>query len=344
MHTLKHIKTNSNLNNGTTAFILSLVIYISCLTAAIAADAPSDDYFAVVNDEVIPAQQFQEAFRKGVRETFFHGKVTDKELEKFRDSVVQKLIDETLLLQQANKLGVKPDPEQVEKDIEKETAKYRKQANWEKGKDAIIASVRPGIEKENTIDQLEKQTRDVPEPSDEAVRKYYKENADQFTAPEKWNVSIIMLKVDPSSPSLAWQEAAEQADEIVRRLRDGENFEELARIHSGDESAVEGGNMGYIHTGMLSKPAQNVLNTMELGQISEPVMLLQGVAVFRLNGIQAAKLNEYEKVKGRAKNLLQRKLGDEAWENLVITLRDKAKIDINDNVVKSASAGPRPKS
>ncbi|WP_455218802.1 peptidylprolyl isomerase [Kaarinaea lacus] len=314
------------------------------VTAVKASDTPSDDYFAVVNDQVIPAQQFQEAFRTGVRETFFHGKVTDKELEKFRDSVAQKLIDETLLVQQANKLGIKPNPDQVKKSIEKETAKYRKQANWEKGKEAIIASVRPKIELENTIEQLEQKTRNIPPPSEKAVMEYYKENADQFTAPEKWNVSIIMLKVDPSSPSTVWQEAAEQADEIARRLRDGENFEELARIHSGDESAVEGGNMGYIHTGMLSKPAQNVLNSMELGQISEPVILLQGVAVFRLNGIQEAKLNEFEKVKPRATELLQRKLADEAWENLILTLRKNAKIDINDNVVKSATAGPRPQS
>ena len=247
-------------------------------------------------------------------------------------------------MQQANKLGIKPNPKQVDKEIEKETAKYRQQANWEKGKDAIIASVRPKIEMENTIEQLKQQTRNIPEPSVKEVKKYYKDNSEQFTAPEKWNVSIIMLKVDPSSPSTVWQEAAELADELVRRLRDGENFEEIARIHSGDESAVEGGNMGYIHSGMLSKPAQNVLNTMEVGQISEPVMLLQGVAIFRLNGIQGSRLNEFEAVQTRAKDLLQRKLADEAWENLIITLRKNAKIDINDNVVKTATATPRPNS
>ena len=130
----------------------------------------------------------------------------------------------------------------------------------------------------------------------------------------------------------------------MRRLREGENFEELARIHSGDESAINGGNMGYIHTGMLSKPAQNVLNTMELGEISKPVMLLQGVAIFRLNGIQNTKLNDFDKVSARATELLQRELADEAWENLVNTLRKNAKIEINEDVVKNATTGPRPKS
>ena len=342
----KIIFLNSRMIKGAVRQILVGMVSAICVfpLAINAAGESSEDYFALVNDQAIPAQQFHEAFQQGVRETYYHGKVTDKELKNFRDGVVQKLINETLLLQQAAKLGIKPNPDQVNKEIEKETAKYRKQANWEKGKDAIIASVRPKIELENTLEQLEQQTRSIQEPSEKAVKKYYQENPDQFTAPEKWNVSIIMLKVDPSSPSSTWQEAAELADDLVRRLRGGENFEELARIHSGDESAVEGGNMGYIHTGMLSKPAQNVLNTMEIGQISEPVMLLQGVAIFRLNGVQGAKLNEFEAVKARAKDLLKRQLADEAWENLIITLRKNAKIDINDNVVNTATAAPRPNS
>jgi len=307
-----------------------------------AAEVLTEDVFAIVNDEVIPAKTYFEAFREGVRETFYHGKVTDKELDNFRDSIAQKLLDDTLLLQQAKKLGIKPNPDQVAKEIEKQTAKYRHQQNWEKSKDAIIASVRPSIEKGNIIEQLTAQTKKVAEPSLAQVKQYYDEHADKFTAPEKWNVSIILLKVEPSSPSSAWQEASELADDLVRRLRDGENFEELARIHSGDESAVDGGNMGYIHTGMLSKPAQNVLNTMDTGQISEPVMILQGVAIFRLNGIQGSRLNDFDSVKDRAEDLLYRKLGDEAWENLIITLRKNSKIDINDKVVKSATTGPRP--
>jgi len=311
-------------------------------THAIAAEGLSDEYFAKVNDKLIPAKQYLDAFREGVRETFYHGKVTEKELDSFRDSVAQKLVDETLLVQQAQKLGIKPNSDQVAKEIEKQTAKYRKQQNWEKGKDAIIASVRPAIEMENVIEQLKQQTKNIPQPSLDEVKKYYKEHADKFTAPEKWNVSIILLKVEPSSPSSVWQETSELADDLVRRLREGENFEELARIHSGDESAIEGGNMGYIHTGMLSKPAQNVLNTMEIGQISEPVMILKGVAIFRLNGIQGSRLNDFEKVKERATDLLYRQLGDEAWENLIISLRKNSKIDINDKVVKSATTGPRP--
>jgi parvulin-like peptidyl-prolyl isomerase len=309
-----------------------------------AAEALTDAEFASVNDEKISAQEYYNAFKEGVRDTFYHGKVTEKEMKEFRDSVVQKLVDETLLLQEAKRRHITPNPKQVEEEIKLKTTKYRKQADWEKSKDAIISSMRPDIEKDNIIEQLRKKTKDVPEPSLKQVKQYYQGHGDKFTAPEKWNVSIILLKVEPSSPGDVWKETMEFAEELVDKLRNGENFEELARIHSGDDSAINGGNMGYIHTGMLSKPAQNVLNTMEVGQISEPVMLLKGVAIFRLNGIQGDRLNPFDNVKDRAKDLLTRQLGDEAWKKLIIKLRENSDIDINEEVVKKASSGPRPQS
>ena len=324
-------------------FLLTIFCFSMVLLPAQAA-TEEESYFAIVNNEKISAQRFFDEFQKGVRETFYHGKVTEKELENFRKKVVKNLVNEKLLLQRAIKSGLKPRPKVIEKKIEKETEQYRRQKNWENSKAAIIASVKSKIELEDLLEQLEEKTRKIPKPKISEVKQYYKDHADKFTAPEKWNVSIIMLKVDPSSPSMVWQDTTELADQLVKKIRSGENFEELARIHSGDESAIEGGSMGYVHTGMLSKPAQAVLNTMELGQISEPVMLLQGIAIFRLNGVQGSRLNDFSVVKERAQDLLLREMQDEAWKNLVISLRKKSKIEINDEVVKSANAGPRPQS
>lgn len=331
-----------NMGSQLMRWVMLSVLCVLVVNYAYAANLLSDNEFAVVNDQIISAQEYYAAFKEGVRETYYHGKVTEKELEKFRDSVAQKLVDEALLLQEAKRRNINPDPQQVEKAINEQTAQFQKQAEWEKSKDAIVASVRQEIEKENILEHLEQQTRDIPEPSMKEVKQYYKAHPDKFTAPEKWNVSIILLKVEASSPGDVWRETMEFADQLVKKLRDGENFEELARIHSGDESAVNGGNMGYIHTGMLSKPAQNVLNTMDIGQISEPVMLLKGVAIFRLNGIQGDKLNPFENVKDRARELLTRQMADEAWKNLITELRNSSNININKKVVENATTGPQP--
>ena len=74
-----------------------------------------DSYFAVVNDEIISAEKFFEEFRQGVRETFYHGKVTEKQIDDFRKAITKKLVDRTLLAQEAIKRGLTPNADQVQK-------------------------------------------------------------------------------------------------------------------------------------------------------------------------------------------------------------------------------------
>jgi len=327
--------------NPCTAIIFLLVL---CLPVykVLAETVTDNSVFAKVNQQVISAAQYFDEFNKGVRETFYHGKVSEKELADFRSKVTTNLINHVLLMQEAKRLGIKPDPKAVEKQIGVETQKYQKQKNWQNSKQAIIDSIKQKIEVDNIIEQLKQRTQTIARPSVKDVKRYYSENQDKFTAPKKWNVSIILIKVPPSSPNSDWMEASELADDLVKKLKAGENFEELARIHSGDDSAADGGNMGYIHTGMLSKPAQKVLNTLHVGQVSDPVMLLQGVAIFRLNAVQDEVLNKFDDVKKRAEELLVRDLKEQAWKKLEITLRHQASIQINKSVVDSASARPKP--
>ena len=126
----------------------------------------------------------------------------------------------------------------------------------------------------------------------------------------------------------------EKAESLLKKIRKGDSFEELARIHSGDESAVNGGHMGYIHIGMLGTPAQKVLNIMEPGEVSEPVVLLEGVAIFRLNGVKEANLNTFEDVQESARDLLMREMGEKAWKDLQTSVRKSADVKFSDFFTK----------
>jgi peptidyl-prolyl cis-trans isomerase SurA len=92
--------------------------------------------------------------------------------------------------------------------------------------------------------------------------------------------------------------------------------------------------MGYMHIGMFGTPAQKVLNVMEPGEISEPVVLLEGVALFRLNDVQEASLNTFGDVEERARNLLMRELGEKAWKDLQTALRQSADIKYSDLIIE----------
>jgi parvulin-like peptidyl-prolyl isomerase len=337
-----------NIGDFHTVLIISLIsLFVG--GQVVCADEQSDlneDYYAVVNQQTIGAAEYVYRFRKSLREKFFHGKVSEEELDAFKKQVSDKLILEVLLEQEAHKRGLKSDESKTAQELEKLENKLSKaksaedQEAWEENRSEILPILKVGIEREALKDQLEARIKDIPQPSRQAVKKYYEENKDKFTEPQQWDVSMILLSVDPSSSSEVWEETVEKAEKLLKKIHDGESFEELARIHSGDESAENGGHMGYMHIGMFGEPAQKVLNVMEPEEISEPVVLLEGVALFRLNGVQEASLNSFEDVEERATTLLMRELSEKAWQDFKKQLRQSADIKYNDAFLKELNVQP----
>ncbi len=295
--------------------------------------------FASIGKDTISENEYLFALEKGVREKFFHGKVSRNEMEEFKTSVADKLLDQTLLYQEAQRRKLSLDKE-MQDGVERRMAKFaganKQTPSGDEKKESRESLMRKLLERDTLVKVLESQVKQVDAPTEAQKKQYYEDNKDKFTAPEEWHISLIMLKVDPSSPSQVWQDTTDFAMDLLDRLREGADFAEAAYIHSSDKSAMDGGDMGYVHIGMLAKPAQDVLNLMDLHQISEPVFLLQGVAIFRLEGIKGSKLNTYKKVQERLVALLNRQRGLDAWAKLLADLKGKVDYKVNEEVVKAA--------
>lgn len=290
----------------------------------------TDGTFAVVGGEKISVEEYQANLRVSYRQRFFHGTIPDNELKAFRRDVADSLIDNVLLRQEAVRRGIKPDAKWVAGRVEKYEKQYGDSDDWKKQHDQIVASLRAKFNELSLLSQLEHRIKDVPEPAAADVREYYRRHPDKFTTPEALRVSMILLTVDPSSPSSAWRDAFDKAKDLVKRMRGGEDFERLAYKYSGDASAQQGGDLGFIHKGMLSKDAQQVIDAMKVGAISDPVQLLRGIAVFRLDERKPAALNDFEKVQKRARGLLVRERANQAWQALRDELRKTTPFTVND--------------
>jgi parvulin-like peptidyl-prolyl isomerase len=312
-------------------------IFLACLVCATVNAAPNNldikRDIARVGPDVISLQDYLAELREGMKDKFFHGKAPDKETKEFRQQTAQQMVERALYLQEAQRRGIQPDKADVDKRLVKYDQKKKKDAYFQEHKDQLLKEVRKKYERESVLKQLEAKVRDVLIPADSESKKYYSGNPDKFTAPERVKVSIIMLAVDPSAAQTDWDAAAKQATELIKQLRAGADFAEFARAHSGDDSAANGGDMGYIHKGMLGDDAAKVLDMLKPGEISEPVYLLQGVAILRLDDRENARLNDYDRISDRAKDLLKKDLGEKAWKGLLEDLRKKTEIVVNDSVV-----------
>ena len=313
------------------AFILAADVPLS-KTPVNTAKMPMLDYLAKVGSDTIMLNEYYEQLQTGVKEKFFHGKIPEKELKQFQYDLAQQMINKVLYVQEAKRRGIVPNKEEVANKIKNLERKNKNDNYWQEHKDQIIKAARKGYEVDSMASQLEALIRSAVEPATPEVQNYYKTNENKFTAPERVKVHLIMLKVDPSASSKEWDDTAKLAGDLAKKVRQGEKFEELARIHSGDNTAASGGDMGYIHKGMMGDNAAVVLDQMKVGEVSEPVYLLEGIAVFRLDDREKARVNELPRVEGSAKELLRKEMAEKAWKDFTENLRKKTKVILNEAI------------
>ncbi len=302
--------------------------------AAASAGAPashhsSPPFMAVVNGKVISSAEFEAAASETARQKFYHGTPPEGAVEQLMRDVSDQLIHRVLLLEEVARRGVKPDTKAVEARLKQYEERYATSPRWQQEREAILPSLRERLEQDSALAILEAEVRRVSPPSEDKVRGYYKANPDKFTEPEKMRVSMILLEVDPSSPTAVWDAAEEEAAKLVKRLSEGADFAELAKAHSADESADKGGDLGYLHRGMLPDGIQEKIDAMKPGELSPPTRVLQGYAVFRYEARQAPKHHDFATVRNRASDLLARDMADQAWTDFLARLRKKAKVEVN---------------
>lgn len=297
--------------------------------AAAPAAAAQAAVFAKIGDTVITVDEYAAAFNAAARAKFYHGKAPENEVAALQREVGDQLVARVLLLREAKKRGLKPDAAEIQKILDGYEQRYANSENWKKNRDKMLAAVTVRLEDENIVAQLEKIIRNVPAPTQSEVKAYYAANQDKFTEPQQVRVSLILLKVAPSSPTAEWLKADAEAHALLKRLQAGEDFAALARKHSGDGSAPQGGDIGYVHEGMLPEGTQSIINAMKLGDISNPVQLLEGMGILKLVDRKAPKLNTFEKVEKRAHDLLVRDRTDQAWNKFVADLKKKTPAQVD---------------
>ncbi|MDQ1314950.1 MAG: hypothetical protein QG662_1059 [Pseudomonadota bacterium] len=320
---------------------LAAFLALSCCAAIAAPGSPaaaaevartgSRPDFARVGDAVITAQEFDNALYNAARSKFYHGKPPEGELARVQREVGDQLVERALLLREAGKRGLKPEAAEVQKTLQEYEQRYAGSEQWKASRDRVLPGLTRRLEEDSLLKLIERLVRDVPAPDDGEVRAYYAAHPEKFTEPEQLRVSVILLRVDPGASQAVFDGAFEEAKGIVERLRGGADFAALARIHSSEASAEKGGDLGYLHRGMLPEGTQEAMDKAKPGEISDPLRVLEGIAVLRLEDRKTAKLNNYEKVRERARDLLQRDQSDQAMKTLLARLKKETPIQVDES-------------
>jgi len=134
---------------------------------------------------------------------------------------------------------------------------------------------------ELSFDNIEQQI----EPDNETLQKLYIENEALYTNPEQRRAQHILL------------EEVSNASVILKEIRQGGDFSELARIHSKDiTSSEEGGDLGLFERELMVPEFDAAVFGMNVGDISDVVKTDYGYHIIKLNEIQPSTLQTFEEV------------------------------------------------
>lgn len=113
---------------------------------------------------------------------------------------------------------------------------------------------------------------------------------------------------------------------LRERIVNGENFAELARLQSQDASASKGGDLGWISPGDTVPDFERAMNQLQPNQVSQPVKTEFGWHLIQVLERRDEDMSK-ERLRLTARQALRARKSDEAYQEWLRQLRDKAYVE-----------------
>jgi len=288
---------------GALAVVLGAVLAFAAPAPVGAADVELDGIAAVVNDGVVLASDVraETAFLRAQADSNRQPLPDDEIL---RERVLERLIDQEIRGQRAARLGVVVDATSVNRAIERvarsnnmDALQFRRTLQ---GQGFDYERFRRNIEQELLLQRLVQ--RDVESRVRVSAREiddYVDALRNDAAGQRRHRLRHVLVAVPASAPSDEIAAGRARADDIVTRLRAGEEFAAVAAAESDGARALQGGDLGWRTRQEVPAFLRGALDRLALGEISEPLRSADGLHVIRVDEREDADANRREETRAR---------------------------------------------
>lgn len=155
------------------------------------------------------------------------------------------------------------------------------------------------------------------------LKLYDKRGRDAVLVVTQTHARHILVK---TNEVLSAADAKHRLTELKERLDNGANFTDLARLHSEDGSAANGGDLGWLSPGDTVPDFENAMNKLSINVVSPPIQTQFGWHLIEVLERRKEDVTQ-EKQKLRAKLEIRDRKADEAYQEFVRQLRDRAYVE-----------------
>jgi peptidyl-prolyl cis-trans isomerase SurA len=291
-------------------------------------DTVSDRVIAVVNNDAITLAELQESI-VSYRTENPAGRSGPSD-EDLRRDFLTRLIESRLQLQEADREKVAVEEVELNEEFLERIKKYgvKNEEEFEnliKSQGVTLDSIKKRLRDGLKVQKLVRRKVTLRVSVTEAeINEYLDENRAKLETGLSFHARHILITPEADSDA-GWEAARIKADMLRTQLQDGADFTELAKQHSRDATAKDGGDLGPLKRGELAPDVEAELLALGAGQISRPVRSPLGYHVFRLESKDSL---EGASIRQQIRDILFRQQYDTRLEVWLKEIKQRAIIEV----------------
>jgi len=252
----------------------------------------------------------------------------------FYRKILDQLIANELLLQEAKAAGVTASDDEANKQLAELKGRFPTPEKYQEElkKNGLTEADLVKQTRELMVVQKFVETKVVNDVkvSDQDVKAFYDKNPDKLTRPERIHLRHILVKVDKAATPEDKKKARAKIDELLAKLKAGGDFAKLAEESSDDPgSKPRGGDLSWVSRGQMVKPFEDAAFALKQPNELSPVVESQfGFHIIQLVEHQDAGKVPFDEVKDKIAGFLKQQQQKEKFFDHIKVLKDKAKVEI----------------
>jgi peptidyl-prolyl cis-trans isomerase SurA len=296
-------------------------------------ESVQDRVIAVVNNDAITLGELQETMVAYRQESRQRGVTNDAELAK---QLLPKIIDNRLQLQEADREKVVVEDSEVNDELAervKTTYGAKSVEDFErllKEQGVTIESVRKRLRDSLRVQKvIRRKVALRVSVTDQEIAQYLEENRAKLETGLSYHARhILILPEEGAADDAAWEAARIKADMIRSQAAAGADFAELARQHSKDASARDGGDLGALKRGELSQEIETEILALQARGVSAPYRSPLGWHVFKLESKDSLEGDGLVRAKLQIREILFREKYETRLEAWLKEIKQRAIIEV----------------
>ena len=326
-------------------FLTCLVSIAVLLPVTLSADTVVEAIVARVNNQIITRSEYQREEQQLKEEARNQDPVNgDKVFEKGKKDVLRGLIDRELLLQKGKDLDINADTEVI-----KRLDEMRKQMKLNSLDDLEKAAASQGVSFEDfkqnmkteiiTQQVIQREVGGRMNVSRDEIKRFYEQHKSELARPEAVKLSEILVSTDQAGEDPEKIAAAKaKAEDLLKQIRAGADFEDLAKKESQDPSAAQGGDLGDFPRGKLAKQLEDVTFAVKKGDVSDVIRTKQGFVILKVTEHQTAGIPPLSEVENRVQEAVYMQKLQPALREYLKKLREEAYIKVADGYIDTGAS------